>query len=72
MDSELRNIFINDSTLNFTDTHAQPFIVFQTLSCTILEGLVAHMPGNKFSEFVHSFDRKENTEKYPTLKILKM
>lgn len=41
------------STLNFTDTQCTALhSISKPLSCTILEGLVAHMPGNKFSEFV--------------------
>lgn len=46
---------MRSSTLNFTDTYAQSFIVF-----TIWEGPVVHRPGNKFSEFVLALTEGEH------------
>lgn len=42
--------------------------IFKPFSCTILEGLVAHTPGNEFPEFVLTLIEQRD----PTLKMSKM
>lgn len=43
--------------------------IFKPFSCTILEGLVAHTPGNEFPEFVLTLTEEQRD---PTLKMFKM
>lgn len=58
---------MRSSTLDFTDRHACSVLhsISKPFPCIILEGLVAHVPGNKFPDFVLAWTEGEHRKLSP-------